>query len=99
MKAVVERQTRILTELVHVHNALGDAGYDRVNHRAASRFRVDGKLAADDFQPLLHTGQAEAGPSHRLVRIKAGARILDCQGDVVGVPVQRDVGVSVTRHV
>ena len=64
-----------------------------MNHRAASPLRVDGKLPADDFQPLPHTGQAEPGPSHRLVRIKTGARILDCQPDVVGVTLEGDVGV------
>ena len=55
---------------------------DSVNHRAAPPLRVDGKLPANDFQPLLHAGQAEPGPSHRLVRVKAGARILDRQVDV-----------------
>ena len=67
-----------------------------MNHRAAPPLRVDGKLPANDFQPLLHAGQAEPGPSHRLVRVKAGARVLDCQIDGVDLTVQRDVGVS--RH-
>ena len=67
-----------------------------MNRRAAPPLRVDGKLPANDFQPLLHAGQAEPGPSHRLVRVKAGARVLDGQVDGVDVTVQRDVGVS--RH-
>jgi len=65
-----------------------------VNHRAAPRLRVDGQLPADDFQPLFHAGQAESGPSHRLVRVKAGARILDCQDEGVVLTAQRDLGMS-----
>jgi hypothetical protein len=65
-----------------------------VNHRAAPRLRVDGKLTANDLQPLLHAGQAEPGPSYRLVNKKTSARILDCQIEGVDVTVQIDVGVS-----
>ena len=67
-----------------------------MNRRAAPPLRVDGKPPAHDLQPLLHAGQAEPGPSHRLVRVKAGARVLDRQIDGVDLTVQRDVGVS--RH-
>ena len=67
-----------------------------MNHRTAPRLRLDGKLPANDFQPLLHAGQAESGPSYRLVRVKAGSRILDGQVDGVDVTVERDVGLS--RH-
>ena len=55
---------------------------------------MDGELPADDFQPLLHAGQAEPGPAHRLVRVKARARVPDRQLDGVAVTVQGDVGVS-----
>jgi hypothetical protein len=46
---------------------------DSVNRRAEPPLRVDGKLPPHDLQPLLHAGQAEPAPSHRLVRVKAGA--------------------------
>ena len=68
--------------------------HDSVNHRAASPLRVDGKLPADDFQPLPHAGQAEPGPSHRLVRVKTGARILDCQLDVVDLTLKETWAVA-----
>ena len=67
-----------------------------MNHCAAPPLRVDGELPAQDLQALLHAGQAEPGPSHRLVGVKAGARVLDDQGDRVDLAVQGDVGVS--RH-
>ena len=51
-------------------------------------------MSAHDLQPLLHAGQAEPAPSHRLLGVKAGARILDCQVDGVDLTVQRDVGVT-----
>ena len=67
-----------------------------MNHRAAPALRVNGKLPANDFQPLLHAGQAEPGPSHRLVRVKAAARVLACEVNGIDLTIQRDVGVS--RH-
>ncbi len=65
-----------------------------MNYRAAPPLRADGQLPPHGFQPLFHAGQAEPGPSHCLVRVKAGARILDGQVDGVAVTDQRDVGVS-----
>src|SRR3954465_3969908 len=46
------------------------AGPDAVNHGALSRLRVDREMPADDFQAPLHAGQAEAGPSQRLMGIE-----------------------------
>ena len=65
-----------------------------MNDRAVPPLRVDGKVPAHDLQPLPHTGQAEPVPPDRLLGIKAGARILDCQVDGVGVTAQRHVGAS-----
>src|SRR5688500_6447517 len=65
-----------------------------MNRGAESSLRVDGKSSPNCGQPLPHTGQAEPGPPHHLVRIKAGARVLDCQIDGVVVTVQRDENVS-----
>ena len=33
-----------------------------MNRRAVSALRVDGKLSADDFQPLLRAGKPSPGP-------------------------------------
>ena len=65
-----------------------------MNGRAVPALRVDGKVPAHDLQPLLHAGQAEPAPSHRLLRVEAGARILDCEVDGVDLTVQRDMGVT-----
>ena len=65
-----------------------------MNRRAASRLRVDGQLPANSFQPLRHAGQAKPAPSYRLVMVKAGARILDCQVEGVELTAERDVGMS-----
>ena len=65
-----------------------------MDDRPVPRLRVNGEVAADDLQPLLHAGQAEPAPSHRLLRVEAGARILDCEVDGVDLSVQRDVGVT-----
>ena len=65
-----------------------------MDDRPVPRLRVNGKVAADDLQTLLHAGQAKPAPSHRLLRVEAGARILDCEIDGVDLSVQRDVGVT-----
>ena len=65
-----------------------------MNRRAAPPLRVNGQLPANELQPLLHAGQAEPAPSHRLLRVKANARILDGQVDVVDLTVKRDVSAS-----
>ena len=67
-----------------------------MNRRAVPRLRVDRKLAADSLQPLHHVDQAEHRPAHRVMRIKASARVLDGQADGIDVTGQGDVGAS--RH-
>ena len=65
-----------------------------MDDRPMPRLRVNGNVAADGLQTLRHAGQAEPAPSHRLLRVEAGARILDGEIDGVDVSLQRDVGVT-----
>ena len=65
-----------------------------MDDRPVPRLRVNGKVAADDLQTLLHAGQTEPAPSHRLLGVEASARILDCEVEGVDLSVQRDGGVT-----
>ena len=62
-----------------------------MDDRPVPRLRVNGKVAADDLQTFLHAGQTEPAPFYRLLRVEAGARILDGEVDGVALSVQRDV--------
>ena len=69
-----------------------------MDDRPVPRLRVNGKVAADDLQTLLHAGQAEPAPSHRLLRVEAGARILDCEIDGVDLSRSERRGHDATRY-
>ena len=65
-----------------------------MDRRALPALRPDRKVPANNLQPLLHARQAEPTPSQRFLGVKAGARILDCEIDGVGLTVQRDVSMT-----
>lgn len=65
-------------------------GYERCHRRPLSRLRMDGKIAIDQPEPLLHADEPQAAFVEGLVKLEPVPAIFDQESDAVRAARQRN---------